>query len=162
MKNSDIVGAGFLAVFMAVTATTIVDLKAPPVCHDFAVVSEDTLTGPIEIPKPYVVPVTVTIYHPVPEQTDSTPDITASGKKINIRKAGSYRIVAVSRDLLSRWGGPLSYGDVVYIDNAGSLSGWYVVEDTMHPRWKKRVDILRSPGAPLAKFNEAMLVMDKP
>lgn len=119
-------------------------------------------TIPKILPLNLKIPVTVTIYHPVPEQTDATPDILASGKKIKIRTAGLYRYIAVSRDLLSRWGGPLSYGDIVYIKNAGELSGYYIVEDTMNARWTNRVDILRSPGAPLAKFEEATLVMEMP
>ena len=45
--------------------------------------------------------VTVTMYHPTRQQTDSTPNITADGTKINIWKASKYRYVAVSRDLLS-------------------------------------------------------------
>ena len=43
--------------------------------------------------------VTVTMYHPTKNQTDSTPDITADGTKINIWKASEYRYVALSRDL---------------------------------------------------------------
>ena len=50
--------------------------------------------------------VTVTMYNPTRGQTDSTPNITADGTKINIWKASDYRYVALSRDLLSRWGGP--------------------------------------------------------
>lgn len=111
----------------------------------------------LDINAPVIFNVTVTIYHPTRGQTDSTPNIVASGKRINIRKAGSHRYVAVSRDLLARWGGPLHYGDVVYIGNAGALSGYYFVEDTMNKRYSMRVDILRSPGAPLAKFDNAEL-----
>lgn len=109
---------------------------------------------------PVVLHVTVTIYHPVPGQTDSSPDIVASGKKINIKRASDHRWIAVSRDLLERWGGPLRYGELVYIANAGELSGYYRVEDTMNKRFTKRVDILRTPGAPLAKFEDAELHMD--
>lgn len=109
---------------------------------------------------PVVLHVTVTIYHPVRGQTDSTPDIVASGKKINIRRASDHRWIAVSRDLLERWGGPLRYGELVYIANAGELSGYYRVEDTMNKRYTKRVDILRTPGAPLAKYENAELHMD--
>ena len=63
--------------------------------------------------------VTVTMYHPTTSQTDSTPDITADGTKINIWKASEYRYVALSRDLLSRWGGPFEYGDFIVIEGIG-------------------------------------------
>ena len=59
--------------------------------------------------------VTVTTYNPTRQQCDSTPNITADGTKINPRKATQYRYVALSRDLLSRWGGPFDYGDYVII-----------------------------------------------
>ena len=44
--------------------------------------------------------VTVTMYNPTRGQTDSTPNITADGTRINPRKASSYRYIALSRDLL--------------------------------------------------------------
>ena len=42
--------------------------------------------------------VTVTTYNPTERQTDSTPNITADGTRINPRKATNYRYVALSRD----------------------------------------------------------------
>lgn len=119
---------------------------------------EDTKTIPI-LPIPRHLPVTVTIYHPVPEQTDSTPNIVASGKKIRIQKARYYRYVAVSRDLHIRWGGFLRFGDIIEIKDAGYLSGYYFVEDTMNARFKNHVDVLQSPGDPLAKFTKATMVV---
>ena len=101
--------------------------------------------------------VTVTMYHPTRQQTDSTPDITADGTKINIWKASKYRYVAVSRDLLSRWGGPLDYGDWVVIEGTGKYDGVYQVRDTMNPKFTKRVDILRSRGARKFKYNQVTL-----
>ena len=86
--------------------------------------------------------VTVTTYNPTKEQTDDTPDITADGTKINIWKASQYRYVALSRDLLSRWGGPFNYGDYIVIEGTGSRDGVYQVRDTMNPKWTNRVDIL--------------------
>ncbi len=86
--------------------------------------------------------VTVTTYNPTKYQTDSTPDITADGTKINIRKATSYRYVALSRDLLSRWGGPFEYGDYIVIEGTGKWDGVYQVRDTMNRKWINRVDIL--------------------
>ena len=55
--------------------------------------------------------VTVTMYNPSPEQTDSTPNQTADGTIINPERASEYRYIALSRDLLRRWGGPFNYGE---------------------------------------------------
>jgi len=86
--------------------------------------------------------VTVTTYNPTEKQCDSTPNITADGTRINPKKATQYRYIALSRDLLSRWGGPFKYGDYVVIEGTGSWDGLYQVRDTMNPKWVKRVDIL--------------------
>ena len=86
--------------------------------------------------------VTVTTYNPTKEQCDSTPNITADGTRINPKKATQYRYVALSRDLLSRWGGPFDYGDYIVIEGTDDRDGVYQVRDTMNPKWVKRVDIL--------------------
>ena len=86
--------------------------------------------------------VTVTTYNPTRRQTDSTPNITADGTRIKPWKATEYRYVALSRDLLSRWGGPFEYGDYIIIEGTGERDGVYQVRDTMNPKWVKRVDIL--------------------
>ena len=86
--------------------------------------------------------VIATIYHASRRQTDSTPNITADGTKFKTWKASSYRYVALSRDLLSRWGGPFNYGDYIVIEGTGDRDGVYQVRDTMNPKWTNRVDIL--------------------
>jgi 3D (Asp-Asp-Asp) domain-containing protein len=86
--------------------------------------------------------VTVTTYNPTVRQCDSTPNITADGTKINPKRATQYRYVALSRDLLSRWGGPFNYGDYIVIEGTGKWDGLYQVRDTMNPKWTNRVDIL--------------------
>ena len=86
--------------------------------------------------------VTVTTYNPTKAQCDDTPKITADGTKINPWKATQYRYVALSRDLLSRWGGPFEYGDYIVIEGTNGRDGIYQVRDTMNPRWTNRVDIL--------------------
>ena len=86
--------------------------------------------------------VTVTTYNPTKAQCDDTPNITADGTKIKTWKASSYRYVALSRDLLSRWGGPFEYGDYIIIEGTGDRDGVYQVRDTMNPKWTNRVDIL--------------------
>ena len=86
--------------------------------------------------------VTVTTYNPTRNQTDSTPNETADGTIIKPWKATQYRYVALSRDLLSRWGGPFEYGDYIIIEGTDGWDGIYQVRDTMNPKWVKRVDIL--------------------
>ena len=101
--------------------------------------------------------VTVTTYNPTRAQTDSTPNITADGTRINPRKATEYRYVALSRDLLSRWGGPFEYGDYIVIEGTDGRDGIYQVRDTMNPRWTNRVDILTTNS----KFKYDNIVMYK-
>lgn len=88
--------------------------------------------------------VTITVYNPVIAQCDSTPLITADNSEINLAKLkqGKLKWVAVSRDLLKS--GKVKYGSKVRIrcKKDPSLSGTYTVHDTMHPRWKKHIDIL--------------------
>ena len=86
--------------------------------------------------------VTVTTYNPTKQQCDDTPNITADGTKIKPWRATEYRYVALSRDLLSRWGGPFDYGDYIVIEGTGKWDGVYQVRDTMNPKWTHRVDIL--------------------
>ena len=90
------------------------------------------------------VEVDVTMYQPVYPQTDNTPDITADGTKIRIHKASEYKFVALSRNLLKRWGGGFDYGDFIYIKGTKDKDGVYQVRDTMNPKWVNVVDILES------------------
>ena len=86
--------------------------------------------------------VTVTTYNPTHEQCDSTPNITADGTTIKPWRATDYRYVALSRDLIARWGGPFEYGDYIVIEGTDGWDGIYQVRDTMNPKWTNRVDIL--------------------
>ena len=86
--------------------------------------------------------VTVTTYNPTLEQCDSTPNITADGTTIKPWRATDYRYVALSRDLIARWGGPFEYGDYIVIEGTDGWDGIYQVRDTMNPKWVNRVDIL--------------------
>ena len=92
----------------------------------------------------YGVEVNVTMYQPVYPQTDNTPDITADGTRIRINKASEYKFVALSRNLLKRWGGPFDYGDFILIKGTKNKDGVYQVRDTMNPKWVNVVDILES------------------
>ena len=101
--------------------------------------------------------VTVTMYNPLAGQTDSTPNELADGTKINPKKASQYRYVALSRDLIARWGGPFEYGDYVMIKGTDGYEGVYQVKDTMAPKFINRVDILRTSGSKHFKFNNVTL-----
>ena len=82
--------------------------------------------------------VTLTTYSPVIGETDSTPDITASGFKINTKHPERHKIIAVSRDLKKKW----KFNTKIRITNGGKYNGVYVVKDVMNKRYKKRIDIL--------------------
>ena len=101
--------------------------------------------------------VVVTMYHPVRGQTDRTPDILADGTKIRIHKASEYKYVAVSRNLLKRWGGWLDYGDFIVLSGTDGKDGVYQVKDTMNARFINRIDILESPGTKPYKFTSATI-----
>ena len=100
--------------------------------------------------------VTVTMYHPVFEQTDDTPNITADGTVIKISRASEYRYVAVSRNMLVNYGGFLRFGDYVWVD-ARKKSGLYQVKDTMNKRFMNRIDILETPGTAPYMYNDASI-----
>ena len=101
---------------------------------------------------------TVTMYHPVRSQTDSTPNILADGTRIRVHKASEYRFIAVSRNLLKRWGGFLDYGDFVVLKGTGEKDGVYQVKDTMNPRWVNRIDILETPGTKPYRIEKAEII----
>ena len=100
----------------------------------------------------YGIEVDVTMYQPVYPQTDDTPNITADGTKIRISKASQYKFVALSRNLLKRWGGPFDYGDFVLLKGTDHKDGVYQVRDTMNPKWVNVVDILESTHVEPYKF----------
>jgi 3D (Asp-Asp-Asp) domain-containing protein len=82
--------------------------------------------------------VTVTTYTASVRETDNTPLITASGFKIDSLNPANHKIIAVSRDLKSKW----KFGTKVKILNAGIYNGVYQVLDVMNKRFKNRIDIL--------------------
>ena len=107
----------------------------------------------------YRVEVDVTMYQPVYPQTDSSPNITADGTRIRISKASDYKYVALSRNLLKRWGGPFDYGDFILIKGTpdGHKDGVYNVRDTMNPKFVNVVDILESKSVEPYKYINAQL-----
>lgn len=97
--------------------------------------------------------VTATMYMAVVGQCDSTPFVTACGRKINPKKASEHKWIAVSRDLLKVF----KYGDKVLLSNAGDKNGIYTIADTMNKRFKNKIDILETEGTPLYKLNSVVL-----
>lgn len=82
--------------------------------------------------------VTATTYKATEGETDTTPNITASGFKIDMKNPKRHKIIAVSRDLKRKW----KFGSKVYVKGVGKHDGVYVVRDVMNKRYKKRIDIL--------------------
>ena len=118
-------------------------------------VINDSLKERLSEYEEYGIIVDVTMYQPVYPQTDKTPDITADGTRIRVHKASEYKFVALSRNLLKRWGGPFDYGDFILLKGAGHKDGVYQVRDTMNPKWVNVVDILESKGVEPYKFTDA-------
>ena len=92
--------------------------------------------------------VTLTTYKANEAETDSTPNITASGFKITNPK--KHRIIAVSRDLKKKY----KFGQKIRIVGAGKYSGTYEVQDVMNKRYKKRIDILVGPNDKQTKLRK--------
>ena len=105
----------------------------------------------------YGISVDVTKYQPTYQQTDSSPNITADGTKIRISKASDYKFVALSRNLLKRWGGPFDYGDFILLKGTDHKDGVYQVRDTMNPKYVNYVDILESTHVKPYKYTDAQI-----
>ena len=87
--------------------------------------------------------ITITSYNNHSNQTDNTPNITASNKVV---KEG---MVAISRDFLNKE--KVRYGDLVFID---CMNQWYTIEDTMNKRFEKRIDIFLFDKEQSIKINK--------
>jgi cell division protein FtsL len=105
----------------------------------------------------------LTGYHPTVEQCDSTPDITADGTKFDIDRAGDYRYVALSRDLLTHFrgrGADIDFGDYILIKGTpkGAQDGIYQVRDTMNKRHTQWIDILLTPGEQSFYYRNILMI----
>ena len=150
-----------LTVVYSAISTSLIDYKSDTHKRviDKLTLENDSLKIKLDNIFEYGIEVDVTMYRPTRQETDSTPNITADGTKIKISEASRYRFVAVSRNLLERWGGFLNYGDFVLLKDAGHKDGIYRVKDTMSARWVNVVDILESPGTDPYKFKNASLTL---
>jgi len=102
--------------------------------------------------------VTATIYHAVPEQTDSTPFITASNSIIDASNPQKHRWIAVSRDL-EKLG--YTFGVRVCVEGAGDLDGIWTVQDRMNKRFKNRIDFLVNEELKGGKWNNIKISIEK-
>jgi len=82
--------------------------------------------------------VTLTTYSVTEEETDDSPNITASGFEIDEDNPKKHRIIAVSRDLKRR----LKFGEKVILSNAGRFNGVWYVRDLMNSRFRNKIDVL--------------------
>jgi len=98
-----------------------------------------------------------TMYHPVEEQCDDTPLITADGSKIDPHKVSNWNWIAVSQHMLTRNGGPLNYGDTVYIFGTKHKDGVYVIKDCMNKRKTNQIDFLESLGTPQYRYDNVVI-----
>lgn len=93
--------------------------------------------------------ITGTYYNPVAAQCDESPLVTADGSKIDVEKLEQRKIrwVALSRNLLQRWGGPFNHGDTIDVYHSNTaVSGKWVVHDVMNKRAKNKIDFLVALG----------------
>lgn len=90
--------------------------------------------------------VTATAYSAVPGQTDDEPFVTADNSTIPAGYSSQLHWLALSHDLLARWGGPFAYGDTVRVSGvSAALDGIYTVHDTMNRRHHHCLDVLTHP-----------------
>ena len=96
--------------------------------------------------------VTSTVYNAIPSQCNSDPSHTASMFKLDLTNPYKHKIIAVSRDLLTKY--PM--GSIVYVKGT-SYDGFYQVQDKMNKRYKKRIDILINKGMKIGKWENVKL-----
>jgi 3D (Asp-Asp-Asp) domain-containing protein len=97
--------------------------------------------------QPLTYTVTATAYQAVVGQTDNEPFVTADNSRIKPHYGSKMRWMALSNDLLARWGGKFQYGDKVRVMGISpKLDGVYTVHDTMNKRHRHCIDILTHPS----------------
>ena len=99
--------------------------------------------------------VVATLYNALPQQTDSSPLITANGSKINELCPELHRWIAVSPDLLKNF----PFGECVKVENAGEMSGTWKIMDVMNPRYENYIDFLVEDTRKLGKWNNVKITL---
>jgi 3D (Asp-Asp-Asp) domain-containing protein len=103
--------------------------------------------------------VTATVYEAVPSQTDDDPFVTADNSRIKPHYGSKKRWMALSRDLLKKWGGQFDYGDKVRVKGISpKLDGVYTVHDTMNKRHRHCMDILAHTSENLDVFTKGVKI----
>ena len=134
-----------------------------PVVEDIPMVehterSEEAIVEEAIVEESISADVTATMYYAVESQCDADPLITAGMYEIDPHNASDHRWIAMSRDLLKRWGGEFDYGDKVVISGTDHKDGIYTVVDTMNKRFTNKIDILETKGTPLYKYDNVKVV----
>lgn len=123
------------------------------------VVSHSTPPIPEYIARPKKTPsvdfVTVngTYYNSDPSQGEGDGSTTADGSKIDIDllNSGVIKWVALSRNLLKRFGGTFNFGDKIMIEHEDKrVAGVWIVRDCMNARFTNKIDFLIPKGAEFA------------
>lgn len=141
----------FLLVFIAgifgVSLSSTTSIDEVRIQDEFLRFEIDSLQRLVEQLSGLEVTVTATMYQLVRGQTDSTPRELADGTKIKDPwHVSQLRYIAVSRDLLYKWGGPYSFDDYISVEQAGAYNGVWQIRDVMSARWTRRIDFLTSKG----------------
>ena len=97
--------------------------------------------------------VTLTTYSATEEETDDSPNITASGFEIDEDNPKKHRIIAVSRDLKRK----LRFGEKVILSNAGRFNGIWYVRDLMNNRFKNKIDVLINEDEKHTKMHKVII-----
>ena len=148
---------GILLLSLSIICINIANYKVT----EFIVVKVNTADLSNDTIKSTPYEVTATMYYPVSGQCDSDPLLTAGMYKINPNKASEQKWIAMSRDMISRWGGEFNYGDLVQIKGTEGKDGIYKVVDTMNKRFTNRIDFLETAGTKPYKFNNVILTKVK-
>lgn len=101
--------------------------------------------------------VTATMYYAEAAQCDDDFLVTAGMYKINPEMASEHKFIALSRNLLARWGGVFHYGDMVKLEGTKGKDGVYMVADCMARRFKDKIDILETKGKKFYKFDKVKI-----
>lgn len=79
--------------------------------------------------------------------------LTASGVRLDQKHPEKHKIIAISRDLVGKY----NFGDSVSIIGTGKYDGIYYIQDLMHGRWRKKIDILINPKDGINKFYNVVI-----
>jgi 3D (Asp-Asp-Asp) domain-containing protein len=101
---------------------------------------EECFGHPVDLQGVRSTSVTLTAYSSTVEQCDATPYLTASDQSVHVG------IIAVSDDLMKELG--LRFGQRVLIPGYGLFE----IQDRMHPRWHRRVDIWQENSEVARRF----------